>query len=368
MTVRITLTDEELPPSGDFIAFLRQWISGAPFDGTSWARDGHARAIRAGTGASRQQVLRDVSALVESDEGSRHLTRAYELFVALLVGDSDALAAIHDRFRFILVVGIPRSGGKYLTKQLFRALGHDPNTVPEVLGHDAYPDAGPWRFGEGLGSVSRNGWTTSLQTTAEYLTMVELFFGAGAQRGHSVVVPSKATKAPYAAGLFRSAFGENTEAVVTVRHPVPACVSTYEACGGYPQDGHFAVRRNIERFCARELIDLGFTRSQISEMDYFDAYLRYWENYHSRLAMSVARISPTHTVVAYGADAFVGHARRFATRFGAADCQIEPFAVKDPTLWRTDWLERAEQPMNRVAAQWARAGLEFPLDAVHAAW
>ncbi|MCV7059332.1 hypothetical protein H7I76_00225 [Mycolicibacterium vaccae] len=180
MTVRITLTDEELPPSGDFIAFLRQWISGAPFDGTSWARDGHARAIRAGTGASRQQVLRDVSALVESDEGSRHLTRAYELFVALLVGDSDALAAIHDRFRFILVVGIPRSGGKYLTKQLFRALGHDPNTVPEVLGHDAYPDAGPWRFGEGLGSVSRNGWTTSLQTTAEYLTMVELFFGAGA--------------------------------------------------------------------------------------------------------------------------------------------------------------------------------------------
>ena len=147
----------------------------------------------------------------------RYVSRAYELFVALLIGDIAPLRAVQDRFRFFLVVGIPRSGGKYLTKQLFRALGHDPKAVPEVLGHDAFPDAGPWRF-----SKSGNGWMSSLQTMAEYLTMVEIFFGDRNPGGGTIVVPKKMMKAPYAAGLFHTALGVSTEAIVTVRHPVPS--------------------------------------------------------------------------------------------------------------------------------------------------
>jgi hypothetical protein len=367
MTVRITLTDDLLPPSNDFIDFVHQWISRIPFDGSPWAEQGRS-GVRRRSLSEPTDVLQKMDAVVADDEGLRHVSRAYELLVALLVGDTAALRPLHEKFRFVLVVGIPRSGGKYLTKQLFRALGHDPRDVPEVLGHDAFPDAGPWRFGETLGGGKRNGWTSSLQTMAEYLTMVEIFFGDETPRGETIVVPKKSTKAVYAAGLFRSAFGEPTESVVTVRHPAPACVSTCETGGGLPSDGRFAIRGNIEWFCARELIDLGFTRSEITEMDYFDAYLHYWENYHVRLAMSINSLARTSTVVPYGADSYTGQARVFADRFGESDCWIEPFNVKDRRALRPDWLERAQQPMQRVAAQWERVGLEFPADGVGEAW
>ena len=206
--------------------------------------------------------------LIDGDEGMRYVSRAYELFVALLIGDIAPLRAVQDRFRFFLVVGIPRSG-RVPYEAAFCALGHDPKAVPEVLGHDAFPDAGPWRF-----SKSGNGWMSSLQTMAEYLTMVEIFFGDRNPRGGTIVVPKKMMKAPYAAGLFHTALGVSTEAIVTVRHPVPSCISTYEAGGGFPPDGRFASRGNVEKFCARELGDLGFTPAEMETMDYFGAYLR----------------------------------------------------------------------------------------------
>ncbi len=367
MTVSITLTDDLLPPSIDFVEFLHQWISHDPFDGSPWAEHGGSGVRRRALGEPTD-VLEKMDAVVARDDGLRHVSRAYELLVALLTGDTEALQPLHDKFRFVLVVGIPRSGGKYLTKALFRALGHEPKNVPEVLGHDAFPDAGPWRFGETLGGAKRNGWMSSLQTMAEYLTMVEIFFGDESPRGETIVVPKKSTKAVYAAGLFRSAFGDPTECVVTVRHPVPACVSTYETGGGLTSDGRFAIRGNIEWFCARELLDLGFTRPQVLQMDYFDAYLHYWENYYVRLAMSIKSLARTSAVVAYGADAYAGQARRFADRFADSDCWIEPFHVKDRRSLRSDWMERAQQPIRRVAAQWDRVGLDFPVDSVGDAW
>lgn len=363
MSVRITLTDDVFPPSGDFIDFLQQWISNEPFDGTSWAEHGQERVRKLGRSSPSHDVLHRADVLIDGDEGLRYVSRAYELFVALLIGDMVPLRAVQDRFRFFLVVGIPRSGGKYLTKQLFRALGHDPKAVPEVLGHDGFPDAGPWRFG-----ASGNGWMSSLQSMAEYLTMVEMFFGDATPHGGTIVVPKKMMKAPYAAGLFHTAFGDSTEATVTVRHPVPCCISTYEAGGGFPPDGRFAARGNVEKFCARELGDLGFTRLEIAAMDYFGAYLRYWENYHVRLAMTMANIACSCDVVAYGAERYTRQARQFAERFGASGPVIEPFQVWDRRHLHPEWMERAQPSLRRVADQWHRVGLEFPVADVSAAW
>ncbi len=352
MSVRITLTDDVLPPSREFVEFLRQWIAGEPFDGSSWAEHGRERVRAIGGGPSSE----DADQVLDSEEGVTHVSRAFELFVALLIGDAAALRTVHDRFRFLLVVGVPRSGGKYMTKQLLRALGHDPITIPAVLGHDGFPDAGPWRFGP-----SGNGWTKTMQTLAEYLTMVELFFGAATPHDGRVVVPKKMTKAVYAAGVVHAALGPLTEVLVTVRHPVPACVSTYETGGGLPADGRFAARSNIERFCARELSELGHTRSDIAAMDYFDAYLRYWENFHVRMAMAVPSLARTHDVVAYGADSYRRRARAEARRFGAAGAVIEPLHVREPHAVHDHWMERAEPALRRVREQWERVGLEFPL-------
>jgi hypothetical protein len=176
MSVQITLTDTEMPPSEQFLEFLDVWLTDAHFDGSNWATYGQERPVTPFV-LSGRAVLDRRQRIGNSEAGVRHLARAYELFVALLIGDVETVRAFQERFHFVLVVGLPRSGGKYLTKELFRALGHIPNRVPAVLAHDGFPEAGPWRF-DRFG----NSWVESLQTMAEYLAMVEVFFeGKGSE-------------------------------------------------------------------------------------------------------------------------------------------------------------------------------------------
>jgi hypothetical protein len=293
----------------------------------------------------------------------RHLGRAYELFVALIIGDVDTIRAVQQRFRFVLVVGAPRSGGKYLTKELFRAAGHEPDRVPAVLAHDGFPEAGPWRFDR-----SGTAWMQSLHTMAEYLAMVELFFAAASRYADRIIVPKKATKAAYAPGLFQSVLGADSEGVLTIRHPAAACISTFESAGGLPTDHRFVQRGNLERLWARDLVDAGFSDQELVRMDYFDAYLRYWEDYHLRLAMSGANITRHYRIVAYGADRLMREARCNADRYGSARAEVETFHTADRRDRQPEWFARAEPAVRRVSDQWTRVGMVFPLDEILECW
>jgi hypothetical protein len=354
MSVRITLTDSHVPPSEQFVQFLDTWLAGAQFDGSSWAKHRFERPPAIGAYPALDGALDRVA---DSADGMRHLARAYELFAGLLVGETDAIRRLQEEFRFILVVGAPRSGGKYLTKQLFRALGHDPLRVPAALAHDGFPEAGPWRF-DRLG----NGWTESLHSMAEYLVMVEMFFQSS-DHGRPVTVPKKATKAVYAPGLFHDIL--RGECILTVRHPVPACMSTYDTAGGLPEDRRFAQRNNIEILWARDLLSTGMTETGIKELDYFDAYLRYWEDYHVRLAMSGLTFS---RVVTYGEQRFMDEARRMANVFEAPASAVEKFHVSDRRDLHPDWVMRAEPALRRIDELWTRVGLKFPLAEIAERW
>lgn len=353
MKVRITLTDAQLPPSREFLEFLETWLTGGAFDGSSWATYGQERHER---GLSDTAALARWARIEESEIAMRHIARAYELFVALLIGDLDTIRTVQQRFRFVLVVGAPRSGGKYLTKHLLRALGHDPARVPAALAHDGFPEAAPWRLDR-----SGNKWVQSLHSMAEYLTMVELFFSADGKHGDHIVVPKKATKYAYAPGLFETILGAGAEGVVTVRHPVAACISTYELAGGLPADGRFRQRRNVERLWARDLIAAGLGELELASLDYFDAYLRYWEDYHVRLAMAGANMTRHYRVVAYGVDRLMHVARQESVRYGYADQAPEEFHVRHARDRHPDWIARAEPALRRVDEQWRRVGLTFPL-------
>lgn len=358
MGIRITLTDAHLPPSDEFLNFIHTWLTGVEFDGASWANYGQEKPERIGR-RSRDMSHQLWQSITKSETAMRHLGRAYELFTALLMGDIDAIRAVQQRFRFILVVGAPRSGGKYLTKELFRALGHVPSRIPAVLAHDGFPEAAPWRFDR-----SGTTWIRSLQTMAEYLVMVELFFAAHRQHENQITVPKKATKAAYSPGLFQSVLGASTEGTITIRHPVPACISTYQTAGGLPADHRFVSRGNIERLWERDLLGAGFDKREIADMNYFDAYLRYWEDYHVRLAMSGANITRNYRVVVYGAERFMSEARRNAHRFGALAPDVEEFHVYDRRDLHPDWIDRAEPVLRRVSDQWSRVGMRFPLDEI----
>jgi len=198
--------------------------------------------------------------------------------------------------------------------------------------------------------------------------MVELFFGTRAPHEGRIVVPKKLTKGIYAGGFFHRILGEAVEHIVTLRHPVAACVSTYEKSGGLPGDGRFAVRSNIEDWCRRDLLYTGCTAAGLERMDYFDAYLRYWEQYHYCVATTGLSANRELRVVVYGKERLQALAQTFHQRYGST-LAPEPFKVSAAARQRhPDWIERAGPALRRVAALWERVGVAFPLEQLEECW
>jgi len=354
MGIEIQLTDQQLPVSPVFIDFLSHVIKGKPFFAHEWYEQ-VAERMSSGQAGLLERAVKDSKNVIESELGQQYVMRAYQLFVALLTGDMTPFRDIQFRFHFINIIGVPRNGGSYLTKELYMALGYEPEKVPNAIAHDGFPDASPFSFEQGV-----NSWTTSLHTMAEFLTMIEIFFGKAKPHTGKIIVPKKLTKGSYAGGFFHRVLGESVEHILTVRHPVMSCISTYEKSGGLPDNGKFSVRGNIEEWARRDLMYTGCTQEELDEMDYFDAYLRYWEQYHYYIATTGLSANKNITIVAYGDTRMQDMAQRFHNRFESG---FEPstFHVFDRSDAHPEWMPAAEQAVKRVAAVWERVGLEFPV-------
>jgi hypothetical protein len=361
MGVEIKLTDRELPVSPVFIDFLVHVVEGRPWPETNW-HDQLSEDLTQDHKGVVERAADNAKRVMASKDGQRHIGRAYQYLVGLLTGNLELIREVQFKYHFINVIGIPRNGGSYLTMEAYRALGYDPTRVPNVIAHDGFPEAGPFRFEKGI-----NSWVTSLQTMAEFLTMVELYFGDAKPHFGKVVVPKKLLKGTYAGGFFHRILGESVENVLTVRHPVACAISTYEKSGGLPEDGRFRVRGNIEEWARRDLTYTRFTNDELFAMDYFDAYLRYWEQYHYYIATTGLSANRNVTVTPFTAPAMLATSRRFHARFESG---LEPSAFKvfDKRDRHPDWVAKATPVVQRVAEVWERAGLRFPLDEVNQMW
>ncbi len=358
MGIEFKLSDRELPASPAFVRFLARALSPAHLASEVWP-DQISEQLWHAEAAREQDVGRATEEVMSAERGRAWVARAYSLFVSLLTGDLEPLAELQSRFRFITVTGIPRTGGSYLTAEIYRSLNIEPRTVPGVIAHDSFPEAGPYLLLPGF-----NSWTSTLKSTAEYLTMVEIFFAGHRPRDGRIVVPKKLTQSVYAGAFFARVFGPQSDHILTVRHPVAACISTYEKSGGLPRGGRFAVRSNIEAWCRRDLEHEGWSATELGAMDYFDVYLRYWEHYHLRLATDLTLVSRPPRVVAYGAAAFTSLAQHYHD-LHASGLQAAAFHVADEARRRhTGWIELARAPIDRVAAIWESAGLAFPRDEI----
>ena len=361
MGVEIKLTDQQLPVSPAFVDFLYRRIHARPAD-ASW-QDQVTENLVPGEFGKRLEHARGVAEEVLAHPlGQRVIYRAYELFTALLTGDEAKLVAYQSRFRFIVVIGCPRHGGTYLTKQLFRAVGLDPDQIPNVIAHDGFPDSAPFAFGDRYNSV-----TSMLQQTAEYLAMVEEYFGTQTPGGGKIVVPKKATKAAYQGGFFRAVFGPDAEYIVTLRHPLAACISTYEKSGGLAPNALFQTRSNIEEWAQRDIVTGGTAPERVAAMDYFEAYVRYWTFYHQQLAISGLARERRWTIAPYSKERLMGLAQTLAGRLGHGG-PVEVFHAEHKLDRHPAWLPRAEAALHQMCAQWRQQGLEFPLEALQEGW
>lgn len=361
MGVEIKLTDREFPVSPVFIDFLHRHIREQPFEVT-WHDQLSEELVPARSEEQQKAAQAVAEEVLQHPVGQRAILRSYELLTALLTGQPEKLRPFHERYRFVCVVGCPRHGGSYLTKQLFLAIGMDPDRVPNAVAHDGFPDAAPFQLKENYNSL-----TTMIQNTAEYLAMVEVFFANSRLFDNFVVVPKKATKAAYHGAFFNAALGPNTEYIVTLRHPLAACISTYEKSTGLPADGTFKVRGNIEEWARRDAVFTGADPEKLLTQDYFDVYLRYWEQYHYNLALSGLFANRNCTMVVYGRERMMELAAAYFRRFRSRAAP-EEFKVFDKRDRHRAWRTKAEAGIRRVAEVWSSVGLNFPVDEVMEGW
>jgi hypothetical protein len=362
MGVEIRLSDRELPVSPVYINFLAHLLENRPFDDGEWA-DQTSETLNFGLADFKRRADAAAPGVMQNPRGRELIGHAYSLLLALLTGDFAPIESLQQRFHFVNVIGIPRTGGSYLTAELYRALGLEPRRVPFALAHDGFPESGPFEM-----APQANSWVRSLHTMAEYLSMVELYFGGRTPHQGRIVVPKKLTKGIYAGGFFHRVLGEAVEHIITLRHPVAACVSTYDKSGGLPADGLFTVRSNIEDWCRRDLLYTGCTAEQLTQMDYFDAYLRYWEQYHYYVATTGLSANKQLRVVVYGKERLQSLAGGYHQRYGSTQSP-QPFEVSAKARQRhADWVRRAQPALQRVAVLWQRVGIPFPLEQVEECW
>jgi len=343
--------------SPHLIDFLARWLDGGQFANEVWP-DQRSEALSTTLRTMRERAGWRLERITTHQVARNTIEDAWRIFAELCRGQSAALAEIHERFEFIAVVGIPRTGGSYLTAELFASLGYDPGSVPGAIAHDGFPDAGPFSMSPG-----GNRWLNSLLSVSEYLALMKLYFSARPTPGRTVV-PKKLTKAVYAGQLFRRILGPRANFLLTVRHPIACCVSTYEKSGGLPAERRFAARSAIERWIRRDLLMTGMDASQLADLDYFAAYVRYWEQFHINLAMSGLVANREYSVVPYGTQFMHQTAEMFRDRFGA-DRPVSQFVAgtaydeKHP-----EWVARSAVAIERVAAVWQLVGIRFPTQAV----
>ncbi len=360
MGIYIKITDAEVRCSMYFLDFLNRLVSNKTQISDWHDQLGEKLTY---TDAEIEESAKAIAGHVfDHPLSKRAVHKAYGLLYSFLIGDYNKLAPYRRRFHFICVVGAPRHGGSYLTKQLFRAIGMEADRVPDVIAHDGFPDSRPFRFGKRF-----NAAVTMMHTLAEYLVMVDLFFGKSTPHNGKVIVPKKATKFAYQGAFFNDIFSPHIEYVVTLRHPIPACISTYEKSGGLPPDEKFRLRGRIEQWIGANYKLLDRRGNPITDQHYFDAYLRYWEHYHYSLATSGLGANHNWRVVAYDKDRMMNVARDFFDRFDSAS-EPEQFHVFDKRDRHPEWRSKAEAAIRRVHAVWQAAGLLFPVEELMEQW
>jgi hypothetical protein len=361
MDTQIILTDREVPATPLFHGFLDGVLNQRALS-FSWHDQVSEAAKKQGAEANFRSES-EIAATLQDPRAQRAMKRCNELFAAILTGATDKLEIFNKQYRFIVVVGAPRSGGSYLTKILFQAIGMVADKVPRTVAHDGFPDLSPFFMVQNF-----NAYTGMQRRMAEYLVMVELYFADSQTNKSTKVIPKKASKAAYHGAFFNRMLGGATEYLVTIRHPISSCISTYERAGGFTPNGKFLPRGNIEIWAARDyLFTAGGPEMSVLSQDYFDVYLRFWEHYHYNLALTGLSANKNWSIIPYTREAMESAAQGCYDKLGCHE-QPDAFKVFDKRSQHTDWQKKSEQAIRRVSAVWDSVGLRFPVDAVMEQW
>lgn len=349
------LREEDILLSPVFIDFLARWLDGMEGIHEQWF-DQRSESLSSAGRQMRHTAEARLQRVVTHPTSQTAVSEVYRFLRGFCSEPYRVLQEIHSRFDFVVVAGIARTGGSYLTGELFKALGFEPERVPAAIAHDGIPEASPVTL-----MKQANAWLNTLMSASEYLVMLGLYFSSAAA-DRRVIVPKKLTKGIYAPHFFKALFGANAEYLVTIRNPVAACISTYEKSGGLPAGGCFRTRSAIERWIKRDLFLSGISLQELRNLNYFSAYVLYWEQFYIKLALSGLVNVRTGRVVPFGKQSMEEVARGLHDRYGGGRSVSEFVSSSGAQSRHPEWEARSDEAIGRVASVWQSVGLPFPVE------
>ncbi|MHA1540126.1 MAG: hypothetical protein ACTSXQ_06595 [Alphaproteobacteria bacterium] len=360
MALTLTLSDADIPASETFVDFVYSLLSGeAPAEMSippqvreKWGRN--STELK----KFQDEIKRKSNYIAQHDVGNHLVVRAYTLFKEMLTGNRHNLKQL-DRFHFFFIVGMPRTGGTYFTKQMFTAAGLEFNKIRKSLSHDGYPNLTQVSFRN-----KNNIHTNGLLQLAEFITMVEVFYGKWGKVKFNgrIVVPKKMPKAVYDFPLIKNLFGENSSYFITIRHPLPIIQSVLNRKGGkLPEHGKFETDDVIERWAFKNWIDQGLTRDEILEMDYIETFLGYWKKYYCQMALSDLPLMPGAKIIPFTKEDMEATVQEVFDTLGNEE-EVEEFKVSKFPDFGKEYEDKAEKVVKEVGAFWKSLGMDFPVE------
>ena len=305
--------------------------------------------------------------LFQTPLSQRAINDVLHIAIAVLSGDFPRVRDYLKHVHFAFVIGYPRSGGSYLTKELLRTIGFDHTRVSEALAHDGFPDLRETWY-DWVGQRPYFHLQESVFQVAEFLVISNLYYQLKSERQNDGIwlAPKKMHKMVHWAGSFKMLLGQgHADYLVTLRHPLPAAISAAEKSGGYPENGLFpakAPRSAIEHWIINDLMHLGYGAGALETMPYFEAVFASWSQFHTRMATSGLFLGDRDEIrlIPYGQQSQEGVVREYRQRYGDPESAPEPFHIHDKAQQYADWVERGDAAVAAVAGAWAVLGLSFP--------
>ncbi len=304
--------------------------------------------------------------IYETPLSRRAVSDLLHVAIALMGGDYELVRRYTEAIRFAFVIGYPRSGGSYLTKELLRVVGLDHTRVSEALAHDGFPELREGWYGSDNGQPAFY-LQESLFQAAEFLVIANLYYQKKTIRHpHGYwLAPKKFHKIINWGGSFKMLLGPGrADYLVTIRNPLPTAISIYEKSGGFPENGLFPVqsaRSAIERWVVTDLVTLGHSIEEIAAMDYFEAVQKSWSGFYARMATSGLFLGLRDEVrlIPYGAAALEGIVHEYNAlhlRRGSPELVL----IHEKAGAHPQWRARADAAVAAMRALWASLGLTFP--------
>ncbi|WP_298286241.1 hypothetical protein [Acidocella sp.] len=303
----------------------------------------------------------------ETPLSRRAVNDLLHLAIAMIGGDYPLVRRYGEAVRFAFVIGYPRSGGSYLTKELLRVTGLDHTRVSEALAHDGFPELSDGWYGPGANGQPGFYLQESLFQAAEFLVIANLYYRRKTVRHpHGYwLAPKKFHKIVNWAGSFKMLLGPGrADYLVTIRNPLPTAISIYEKSGGFPEGGLFpaqAARSAIERWIVADLVMLGHSPEEIAAMDYFEAVQKSWSAFYARMATSGLFLGLREEIrlIPYGAEALEGVVREYNALHLKRDLP-EEVLIHEKANAHPHWVGRAGEAVAAMTSLWASLGLTFP--------